>query len=403
MIAFIAVVKVAKMTDISSMEPLLPSDGNRRLEDLVAELIEKASRFAARLNPVLHREIGDLVRSMNCYYSNLIEGHNTHPVDINRALRGDYSGDAKKRNLQLEARAHIEVQAMIDRGEMPHPVVSMEGILWLHREFCIRMPEELLWVENPETKEKLPVVPGELRTHDVQVGIHVAPEPQVLPDLMRRFTEVYGSRGLSRVQRLIAVAASHHRLGWIHPFMDGNGRVMRLFSHAMLRELGVGSELWSVSRGLAREVKTYRDLLMAADEPRRGDLDGRGNLTEAGLSHFCEFFLGSCIDQVSFMESLMEPAELLTRITVWCEEEMLTKRLPKGSLPLLREAVIAGEFARGRAAALTGYQERQAGTVLNTLVKRGVLVSPTSRSKVRLGFPEDVVERWLPRLYPVTN
>ena len=96
--------------DISSMEPMLPSDGNRRLEDLVAELIEKASRFAARLNLVLHRELGDLVRSMNCYYSNLIEGHNTHPVDINRALRGDYSGDTKKRNLQLEARAHIEVQ-----------------------------------------------------------------------------------------------------------------------------------------------------------------------------------------------------------------------------------------------------------------------------------------------------
>ncbi len=43
---------------------------------------------------------------MNCYYSNLIEGHDTHPVDIERALRHDYSDDPRTRNLQLEAAAH---------------------------------------------------------------------------------------------------------------------------------------------------------------------------------------------------------------------------------------------------------------------------------------------------------
>lgn len=208
---------------------------------------------------------------------------------------------------------------------------------------------------------------------------------------------------LSRVQRIVAVGASHHRLLWIHPFLDGNGRVTRLLSHAILRELGVGSELWSVSRGLAREVETYKALLMAADEPRRGDLDGRGNLTEAGLFRFCEFFLQSCLDQVKFMESLMEPRELLNRMEVWTEEEIRAKRLPKGSWPLLREAVLVGEFARTQADSLTGYQERQARTVLGILIDRGLLVSPTPRSKVRLGFPIDVVDRWLPRLYPVTN
>ena len=48
---------------------------------------------------------------MNCYYSNLIEGHDTHPIDIERALKNDYSQDAHKRDLQLEAKAHIAVQA----------------------------------------------------------------------------------------------------------------------------------------------------------------------------------------------------------------------------------------------------------------------------------------------------
>lgn len=382
------------------MEPLLPSEGNRTLDDLVLDLVAKSNAFTAQLNPVLRASVGDLVRSMNCYYSNLIEGHDTHPVDIDRALAGDYSAEPRKRNLQLEARAHIEVQVIIDRGEMPVPVMSVDAILWLHREFCRRMPDDLLWAENPETGERLPVIPGELRTRNVRVGRHVAPDADALPALLKRFVEGYGSRMMSKAQKIIGVAASHHRLGWIHPFMDGNGRVMRLFSHALLRDLGVGSELWSVSRGLAREVEGYKTLLMAADEPRRGDLDGRGNLTEAGLVRFCEFFLSRCIDQVSFMESLLEPQELLRRMEIWCEEEVRARKLQKGSWPLLREAVLIGEYARGLAPALTGYQERQAGTVLKRLIERGVLVSPTSRSKVRLGFPQDVVERWLPRLYP---
>lgn len=389
------------MTAISALEPMLPPEGNRDLEDLVVELVSKASAFTARLHPVLRSSVGELARSMNCYYSNLIEGHNTHPIDINRALNGDYSRAPKKRNLQMEARAHIEVQALIDNGQMPVPLISEDGIKWLHREFCARMPADLLWVEIPDTGKRLPVVPGELRTRLVKVGRHVAPEPKALHGLLKRFAEAYGSKGLSRIQKIVAVAASHHRLGWIHPFIDGNGRVMRLFSHAMLRELGVGSELWSISRGLAREVETYKMLLMAADEPRRGDLDGRGNLTEAGLVEFCIFFLRSCLDQVTFMESLMEPQELLNRIEIWCEEEVRGRRLPKGSWLLLREALMAGEFSRGQAAQITGYQERQAGTVLNALVKKGLLVSPTLRGKVRLGFPIEIVERWLPRLYPV--
>ena len=388
------------MTEISAMEPMLP-DARRELDDLVVELVDRASAFRGRLNEVMRGSVGDLVRSMNCYYSNLIEGHSTTPVDIDRALAGDYAQEPEKRNLQLEALAHIEVQALIDRGEMPHPVLSADAIRWIHYEFCRRLPDELLWVENPQTKEKLPVVPGEMRKRNVKVGRHLPPEPEVLEPLLARFVEAYSATTLSKVQRLVAVGASHHRLAWIHPFMDGNGRVTRLFSHALLRELGVGSELWSVSRGLAREVETYKALLMAADEPRRGDLDGRGNLTESGLSRFCVFFLNSCLDQVKFMESLMDPHELLNRMSIWTEEEIRAKRLPKGSWPLLREAVLTGEFSRTQADSLTGYQERQARTVLAVLIDRGLLVSPTARSKVRLGFPMDVVERWLPKLYPV--
>ena len=119
----------------------------------------------------------------------------------------------------------------------------------------------------------------------------------------------------------------------------GHGRVVRLMSHAMLKRLGVGSSLWSVARGLARNVGNYKaPLLMAADGPRRNDLDGRGNLSLEALVEFCEFFLGTYVDQVEYMRSILEPAELLRRMELYMEEEVRAGRLPKGSFPLLRES-----------------------------------------------------------------
>src|SRR5208282_3840926 len=119
---------------------------------------------------------------MNCYYSNLIEGHDTHPVDIERALKNDYSRDARKRDLQLEAKAHIAVQQWIDGGGLSGGrAVREEGIREIHRRFCELLPEDLLWVEDPDTKQRMRVVPGELRKRDVRVGNLVPISPGAVP------------------------------------------------------------------------------------------------------------------------------------------------------------------------------------------------------------------------------
>ena len=149
-------------------------------------------------------------------------------------------------------------------------------------------------------------------------------------------------------------------------------------SHALLRRLGVGNSLWSVARGLARNVGDYKSLLMAADASRRGDLDGRGNLSQAALDSFCRFFLRVSNDQVSYMSSILQPSELLRRMEIYVEDETRAGRLPKGSFPLLREALLAGEFERGLAPSLTGYKERMARTVVSKLLDAGLLVSPKS-------------------------
>ena len=370
----------------------------RSLEDAAIDLIEKSSSFAGMLNANVALSVGHLVRSMNCYYSNFIEGHDTHPRDIERALAEDFDSSKDKRDLQLEAKAHIEVQRMIDAGNAPGVALSKEFAVWVHREFCDRLPESMLWVENPDTGERIRVIPGELRETFVQVGRHIPPPHQDLDRFLIRFEEAYDPDVHSKMQRVISVAAAHHRFAWVHPFIDGNGRVARLMSHAYLKQLGIGSSLWSVSRGLARSPDDYKRLLQEADSPRQGDLDGRGTLSERALTQFCEYFLKMCIDQVEFMSKSLDLKGLQPRIERYCVYEIDAKNLLPGSWQLLREALLSGEFKRMKAAELTGYGAAQARKVLGRLIEKGLLVSNTEKGPVRLGFPLDVLDQWMPGL-----
>ena len=387
--------------NIASMEPMVPEEASYALEDEVVTLIAEANLFAGRIPPVLQDSIGDLVRSMNCYYSNLIEGHDTHPRDIERALANDFSSEPRQRELQQEAAAHIHVQRLIDSGRDPDVwPASAAYAAWLHEEFCSRLPPEMLWVDHPTTGEKLPIIPGEWRTHDVDVGRHLPPAHADLSRFMTRFDRAYHAPPLTKFRQIQSVGAVHHRFLWIHPFLDGNGRVARLMSHALFKRLEIGTSLWSVARGLAREEELYKKLLAQADGPRDGDRDGRGNLTQRGLVAFCKFFLDRSIDQIRFMSGLLEPAALLTRIEIHVEEEIRGRQLLRGSFAVLREAVLAGEVERAVIPRLTNYEERGARSVTSALVRRGMLTASSHRAPLRLAFPADVAERWFPNLYP---
>lgn len=386
---------------VSLMEPLLIVEGSRhrgRLTELAFELGQQSTGFRRSLPESLLTSLADLVRAMNCYYSNLIEGHDTHPVDIERALKNDYSADAHKRDLQLEAKAHISVQKWIDGGGLGGRVVTSDGIREIHARFCRELPEDLLWVEDPSTKERVRVVPGEFRERDVKVGRHVPVSPGAVPRFLKRFEEVYGH--LNKADAVLASAAAHHRLAWIHPFIDGNGRVARLMSHAIFLEILDTGAVWSVARGLARNVDAYKGHLAACDASRRNDLDGRGNLSEEALAEFTEFFLRTCIDQVTFMEGLMQPNQLRARILLWAEEETRLDGLPPKSGNVLEAILYRGELPRADIAGIVGATERHGRRIVAALMEKGVLASDSPRAPLRLVFPATLASRWMPGLFP---
>ena len=386
---------------IDLMEPLLVSEGSRHraaLTDLAVELAAKSAGFRRSLPDGVLTALANLVRAMNCYYSNLIEGHDTHPVDIERALKNDYSADTKKRNLQLEAKAHITVQKWIDDGGLMGRAATAEGLCEIHRRFSELLPEDLLWAEDPESGDKIKVIPGALRRRDVKVGLHIPVSPGAVPRFLKRFESVYAKLG--KTDSILAAAGAHHRLLWIHPFLDGNGRVARLMSYAMLLETMDTGGIWSIARGLARGESAYKAHLMACDATRRNDLDGRGHLSEEALSEFIRFFLSTCIDQVDFMEGLVEPGRLRDRILIWTEEEIRADALPPKSGAVLEAVLYRGELPRGEVTRLLGTSERQARRVTSALIEREVLVSESTRAPLRLAFPANLASRWMPGLFP---
>lgn len=386
------------------IEPCLLSNPPAVIVDLVASLSAAAQRLEQGLHPKTAATLADLVRIMNCYYSNLIEGHNTTPREIEQALSGHLVKPEERRNLQLEAKAHIRIQRLIDEqyasGTLPD-AASIAFIRWLHREFYTEVPDMMLEIEGAD--RRFTMTPGEFRStpeEDVSVGRHIPPSSERVEAFMAYFESQYVFDRLGQGSRIMAMAAAHHRLNYIHPFPDGNGRVSRLMSHAMGLQAGIGAHgLWSVSRGLARGLESrgeYKRMMDYADSPRQSDLDGRGNLSLKALEEFTEWFLRVCLDQVTFMESLFRLDSLINRLKRY-QEVMGWK--PEAYY-LLESALMRGELPRGEANRLTGLKERSARTLLSALIEDGILTSDTPKGPVYLKFPVHSVEILFPRLFP---
>ena len=393
----------------SQMEPLFPRE-NDTLVDLAMKVYADSSRLAGMVHPISRREIARLLRNINSYYSNRIEGEHTSPADIEKAVKKEYSKDEEKKRLQLLSVSHIEVQKLIDdrleSGEDVN-VCSPDFLCWIHKEFYERVPEIFLKIYRPDREGYLIMVPGELRTENVVIGNHVPPAWESLPDFLKRFEEVYASDAMIGHKKLITAAASHHRLAWIHPFLDGNGRVTRLFTYAFMRKVGIESHgLWTLSRGLARRAEDYKSMLANADSSRRGDFDGRGNLSEKALTEFSEFFFEVAADQITFMEKLLALDGLHKRIVSYVNrraDEALPdeKVLRPEAKYVLTEIMMRGEIARGEVPRLIGLGERTATDLINQLLEEELVSSDSHRAPLRFHIPAKTVGYYFPDLYPM--
>jgi Fic family protein len=388
----------------AQMEPLLPSE--HRLGPLLeraGDLIRKADRLSGWCPAGALPGLRQLLRSMNSYYSSRIEGQHTLPLEIEQALRNDYAQDADKARRQRLALAHMATEAQLETlasQKTQADIWSTEMVQNIHQDLFARLPEADR-LQGGGTDAQV-LVPGQWRTREVSVGRHAAPAAAALPGFMARWSQVYGQVRRGEMQ-VVAMAAAHQRLAWIHPFLDGNGRVSRLHSHMVLGHLGLTNGLWSPLRGFARSQAAYYERLAAADEPRAGDLDGRGNLTETGLLSWIDYVMDICSDQVDFMTGQLSLNGMKDRMAACLayEEQVVRQGVRTEALRALHYLFAAqAELDRADFKALLGLGDRLATAQVSALLKRGLLLTDSPHGKVRLGVPQHALRFYFPHLWP---
>ncbi len=386
------------------LEPCQLSSYSERLADVMSSVTAASTTLGTRLHPRSAKGLADLVRVMNCYYSNLIEGHDTRPRDIERALFDELETEPERRHLQLEARAHIQVQRAIDdryaRGELGEPA-DQGFVRWVHERFYAEAPAEFVTIKTSQGPYRMQ--PGAFRSepkHDNAVGRHIPPSSHVVPAFMDYFQQRFRIEPLGPAARLSAMAIAHHRLNYIHPFPDGNGRVSRLVAHAMALRAGIGAHgLWSISRGLARGLEDrgeYKRMMDLADSPRENDRDGRGNLSLKALEEFVTWFCEIALDQLTFMSKLFDLEALGARLETYVTRDLA---LPAAAVKICQALLQRGEMQRGDAGIVTALPERTARQVLSRLVDAKLVGSETPKGAISLRFSASSADVLFPRLF----
>lgn len=377
-------------------EPLLPTQKLDELTQATRRVLETSAALKYSARPHVLRLLGGIVRSMNSYYSNRIEGQATHPLNIEEALSSDFSHKPDIAQRQRIALAHIDAEIRLEQQTVSEAqVLSSTFLRESHASLYRTLP-----MEDRVTEDGRIIVPGALRTHDVRVGQHVPPAFASLPRFFEHMDRRYGSlAGMDAL--LYTIAAAHHRMAWTHPFEDGNGRAVRLQTHCALHRVSGG--LWSVNRGLARDRDRYYGMLEAADAPRRGDLDGRGNLSEQMLWQWCHYFIEICDDQVQFMTRMLDMSRFDDRL----REYILRKNITAVHKEYREEAVLPmqvlaakGTLSRGDFIRMTGLGERTARKVVSRFIADGLILSDGPKASLALGLPMASLGTLLPNLYP---
>ncbi|MFC1522964.1 Fic family protein [Elusimicrobiota bacterium] len=384
------------------MMPILPSKTTPELDQLTIDVIGASAALGKGINALILKEIARFMLKVNSYYTNAMEGNPSKLKDIEEALNRILAQDKTARNYQLEHLAHIQVQeAMIKRlQEEPDLRICSESFLrWLHEQFYLKLPDEMRFAKTM-SGNLVPIEPGCLRRQGAAVGSHQCPETEAeIKECLARFEELLSPENLAGPKKLLAMASSHHRLLWIHPFSDGNGRAARLFATAYGIKIGVcDNTLWTVTRSFARNRNEYDYHLALADRAREHDWDGRGPLSEEGLTKFCAFFLESCKDQINYMDGVLSSVEFGRRYSRYIKSLMDEKQVSKSSAKVMERLLLQGEIKRSSVPDICRVKQRRASQIITEILKAGIVRSETPYGPLKLNISVDMANVLFPAL-----
>lgn len=232
--------------------------------------------------------------------------------------------------------------------------------------------------------------PGAYREGTVRIAQsdHLPPDAVMVPGYMQELVGFVNKQDAPKYD-LMKVALAHHRFGWIHPFGNGNGRVVRLLTYALLMKYGfnvnTGGRVLNPTAVFCIDREKYYSMLSTADTG-----------TEAGLEAWCTYVLAGIKDELAkvgkltdydyLSKHILTPTVTLAKERGWItalEERILSTAV---QLKVVKSSDIADVLPKLSAAQRT-YQ-------IKKLVDQGMLlpISPSAR-QYTIGFSNNYLIR----------
>lgn len=232
--------------------------------------------------------------------------------------------------------------------------------------------------------------PGAYRSTQVAIAqsAHLPPDPVLVPGYMRELVD-FINQSDPRKYDLIKVALAHHRFGWVHPFANGNGRVVRLLTYALLIKYGfnvkTGGRVLNPTAVFCSDRDKYYIMLSCADAG-----------TPANLEQWCVYVLDGILTELKKVDQLTRYDYLTAKILL----PALNYSRGRGLITAQEEAVLLGAVKAGiskasdLSSAMPGLTPTQCTYQIKKLVERKMLrpIGPNAR-QYTLGFDSNYLMR----------
>ena len=309
---------------------------NSKVAGLVLELETLRSReLSGTTPPWIFFGVKNLFQTVESVISTHIEGNNTTIAAYVEAAR---SID-KKIKVSEKIKMILNLENAIKDIEK-----EVDSNTVFDKEFILSLHKKVVGGLNASHDGEGDAHPGAYR-HDhreIQNSQHVLPQHTDLRDLMDQLISFINTP-VPHTMELIKIAIVHHRFVWIHPFGNGNGRVVRLLTYAMLARAGYidkdGARLLDPTAVFGSNKLTYYDKLSGADD-----------LSEQGATDWCEYMLFGLTQEIHKIDQLLDGdftrREIIVPAVMYAHEKQKITKLERDMLLICvaKNLVTASDF-----------------------------------------------------------
>lgn len=269
-----------------------------RVTDLIIELEHlRKKQLGGSTHPQVFFQLKHIFHTLESIGSARIEGNNTTVVEYFESKLDEYANRNIPNNI-LEIQNIEKAMEFIEQNVYDYPINKI-FISELHKIIVDGLP-----FSGGGEGDK---TPGLYRSHKIKISnsMHLPPDSYLIESYMDEMFEFINKEDSSKYD-LLKSAIAHHRFVWIHPFGNGNGRTVRLFTYAMLIKNGFNVNVGRIVNPTAvfcNNRNEYYDKLSKADSG-----------TEKGILEWCEYVLNGLKEEIEKIDKLSDYQFLKTEI-----------------------------------------------------------------------------------------